>query len=370
MVYDGQSNEVAALVGQQLVEHVQGAMVLWDRARVGSRSAGAARPQRDLAAWSVVRPTRRPDGTGVGDLSLGGDGARVRAARRRLHRRDRACSCFCRPATRKAFSSDGGVRFWPQLLAAGRRDRLTWAARFGVHVRPQNACDCDLSPGTELTAGAGGTWRFVPRFAAGAELYLASAIAGGPFASRAGTSLEVLLAGHVAVAPRWNVSFGVAPGLTDGAGTPAARVVAGVQYVVESVKPPRLPEPPPAMDARRAAEPVLPMTARRDDQRSGVVGGPALRWPWSARAAAPRARWRSATRPARSGDVAIIGNTLGQDCRSQVPGPVVGTVARLRFEHQRSGPRRLLAVERTEQSDGRERQHRDHGRRTRARRRS
>src|SRR3954471_18419175 len=27
------------------------------------------------------------------------------------------------------------------------------------------------------------------------------------------------------------------------------------------------------------------------------------------------------------GDVAIIGNTLGQDCRSQVPGPVVGTVA-------------------------------------------
>ena len=27
------------------------------------------------------------------------------------------------------------------------------------------------------------------------------------------------------------------------------------------------------------------------------------------------------------GDVAVIGNTLGQDCRSQVPGPVVGTVA-------------------------------------------
>ena len=84
----------------------------------------------------------------------------------------------------------------------------------------------------------------MPRFSAGAELYLASAIAGGPFASRAGTSLELMLAGHLAVAPRWNVSLGVAPGLTDGAGTPVARVVAALQYVVEPA-PPRLPEAPP-----------------------------------------------------------------------------------------------------------------------------
>src|SRR4051794_21407272 len=33
VVYDGQSNQVAALVGQELVEHVQGAIVLWNRAR-------------------------------------------------------------------------------------------------------------------------------------------------------------------------------------------------------------------------------------------------------------------------------------------------------------------------------------------------
>src|SRR5205807_5470718 len=56
-----------------------------------------------------------------------------------------------------------GVQTCALPISAGRRDRLTWAGRVGVHFRPQHACNCDLTPGSELTAGAGGTWRFVPR---------------------------------------------------------------------------------------------------------------------------------------------------------------------------------------------------------------
>jgi hypothetical protein len=243
VVYDGQSQQVSALVQQELVEHVQGAIVLWDRARA---DLDLPVPLAHTGTTTVVggQTYAAPNGGAVGDLRLG-------ASVRLYSRRDGAftgafgAQLFLPTGDTKAFSSDGGVRFWPQLLAAGRRDRLTWAGRLGVHIRPHHACNCDLSPGTELTAGAGGAWRFVPRFSAGAELYLASAIAGGPFASRAGTSLELMLAGHLVVAPRWNVSLGVAPGLTDGAGTPVARVVAGVQYVVEAPPPP-LPEPPPA----------------------------------------------------------------------------------------------------------------------------
>ena len=67
---------------------------------------------------------------------------------------------FLPTGDRKAFSSDGSVRFWPQLMAAGRYDRVSWGARLGVHMRPQNDCACDLSPGTELTMGGAGTWRF------------------------------------------------------------------------------------------------------------------------------------------------------------------------------------------------------------------
>jgi hypothetical protein len=243
VVYDGQANEVAALVRQELVEHVQGAVVLWNRARFDlDLPVPLAHSGTSTAVGDQVYGA--PGGTGVGDLRLG-------ASVRLFRVRDRITGAlgvqlFLPTGDRKAFSSDGSVRFWPQLLAAGHYDRLTWGARLGVHVRPQNDCACDLSPGTELTMGGAGTWRFNRWIAAGPEVYLATAVAGGPFASRAGTSLEVLLAGHVAVAPRWNVSFGVAPGLTDGAGTPAARIVAGVQYVVESVKPSAHPDAPPA----------------------------------------------------------------------------------------------------------------------------
>jgi hypothetical protein len=243
VVYDGQSSQVSSLVAQQLVEHVQAAMVLWNRARV---DLDLPVPLANSGTSTVVggQTYGAPDGRGVGDLRLGAV-ARLYAHPGGAFTGAVAAQLFLPTGDTKAFSCDGGVRFWPQLLAAGRRDRLTWAGRFGVHIRPRNGCNCDLSPGSELTAGAGGAWRFVPRFAAGAEMYLASAIAGGPFASRAGTSLELLLAGHVAVAPRWNVSAGVAPGLSDGAGTPAARIVIGVQYVVEPAPPPP-PDKPPA----------------------------------------------------------------------------------------------------------------------------
>lgn len=243
VVYDGQSQQVSALVQQQLIEHVQGAIVLWDRARA---DLDLPVPLAHTGTTTVVggQTYAAPDGGAIGDLRLGVS-ARLYARPAGAFVGAFGVQLFLPTGATKAFSSDGGVRVWPQLMAAGRRDRLTWAGRVGVHFRPQHACNCDLSPGSELTVGAGGTWRFVPRFAAGAELYLASAIAGGPFASHAGTSLEVMLAGHLAVAPRWNVSLGVAPGLTDGAGTPVARIVAGLQYVVEA-PPPRLPEAPPA----------------------------------------------------------------------------------------------------------------------------
>ena len=253
VVYDGQSQQVSALVQQQLIEHVQGAIVLWDRARA---DLDLPVPLAHTGTTTVVggQTYAAPEGGAIGDLRLGVS-ARLYARRAGAFIGAFGVQLFLPTGATRAFSSDGGVRVWPQLMAAGRRDRLTWAGRLGVHFRPQHACNCDLSPGSELTAGAGGAWRFVPRFTAGAELYLASAIAGGPFASRAGTSLEMMLAGHLAVAPRWNVSLGVAPGLTDGAGTPVARIVAGVQYVVEP-PPPRVPEPPPAW-APVEPEPVV-----------------------------------------------------------------------------------------------------------------
>jgi OmpA-OmpF porin, OOP family len=248
VVYDPQG-EVAPLVRQELLQHVQGSLVLWNRARVDlSLPIPLAHSGSDVIV--AGQSYGAPHGYGVGDLRLGGSvrlfgrpGSRLMAGA--------GARLFLPTGDTRAFTSDGSVRFWPQLMVMGRprvqaggeSDRLTIAGRLGVHVRPENACNCDLSPGSELTAGVGAGWRFSPRWSAGPELSLATAL-GGRFASRAGTSVELLLAGRVVVAPRWYVSFGFAPGRSDGAGTPVARAVLGVQYVVEA-PPAAIPAAPP-----------------------------------------------------------------------------------------------------------------------------
>jgi hypothetical protein len=278
VVYDGQSGEVAALVGQQFVQHFQAALLVWNRARF-DLDLPVPLLHSGTDALVGTQTYAAPHGTSIGDLRLGADvllfgrpGSRVVGAV--------GAQLFLPTGDTMAFSSDGGVRFWPRFLVAGERDRLSWAARVGVHLRPQHDCGCDLSPGSELTAGAGGRWRFAPRLAAGPELYLSRVISGGPFASRAATSLELLLAAHFAATPSWNVSAGVAPGLTDGAGTPAMRAIIGVQYVIgaqhtkaeprvePAVEPTPTIEPTPTVEPtptiEPAAEPVVEPAAPRE----------------------------------------------------------------------------------------------------------
>lgn len=240
VVYDPRG-EVAPLVEQQLIEHVMGSLVVWNRARFDlDLPIQVIRGGTDVLVGTQVYGA--PRGSIIGDLRLGG------AARLLEHSWGRltggvGAQLFLPTGDTKAYTSDGGVRFWPQLMATGRPriaatdddDRLTWAARLGVHVRPEHGCGCDLSPGSELTAGLGARWRFSPVWAAGPELAFATAL-GGRFASQARTSAELLLGARAVVAPRWNVSFALAPGLTDGAGTPVVRAVLGVQYVVEALK--------------------------------------------------------------------------------------------------------------------------------------
>ena len=122
VVYDGQSNQVAALVAQQLVEHVQGAVLLWNRARL---DLDLPVPLAHSGTSTVVggQTYGAPEGNGIGDLRLGG-AARLYARRDGAFSAALGAQLFLPTGDTKAFSSDGGVRFWPQVLAAGRRDRL------------------------------------------------------------------------------------------------------------------------------------------------------------------------------------------------------------------------------------------------------
>jgi len=124
------TNEVSALVRQELVEHLQGALVLWRRARFDlDLPVPLAQSGTSTAVGDQVFGA--PGGAGIGDLRLGASvrlfgraGARITGAA--------GAQLFLPTGDRKAFSSDGNLRFWPQVMVAGSYDRLTWGARLGV----------------------------------------------------------------------------------------------------------------------------------------------------------------------------------------------------------------------------------------------
>jgi hypothetical protein len=240
--YDSGGHELAALVRQQAVLHLGAAVTLWERARVDvSLPIGLVASGGDVQI--LAQRYGGPEGAGLGDLRLGAD-VRVLGGAHDLWRLGVGAQLFVPTGGTRQFTSDGAVRFWPRLMAAGEHGRLTWAARLGLHLRPSDACACDLAPGSEVTFGAAVGWQAVRRLVLGAELTGSAALSSASSFSRAAAPVELLLEGHVEVAPRWRVTAGVGPGLSDGPGSPAVRGLVGVSYDLAPASPSLASQPP------------------------------------------------------------------------------------------------------------------------------
>jgi OmpA-OmpF porin, OOP family len=228
VAYDPQGSETGALIRHQLISHLDAAVMLWDRARfdIGLPLAlGQTGSATDIDGLTYAAP----QGYGVGDLRVGGD-VRVFHLAAGAIRGAVGLQLFLPTGQTQAFSSDGGFRVWPRVLLAGGRGKLEWAARLGVHIRPTDDCRCNLAPGSEFTGALAAGWRITPRVLVGPEIYGSTTLSGGPFASHAATPIEMLIGGQVLVAQGWSAAFGVARGLTAGAGSPAVRMLVGAQY--------------------------------------------------------------------------------------------------------------------------------------------
>jgi len=228
VIYDRSGKAVAPLVNRQAMLHADAAMVLWNRVRLDLELPLVVW-QRGMGGEAAGMTFTPPTGEILGDVRFGAEvrlygetGDRVTiAAGARL---------FFPTGHQSAFTSDGGLRVWPHLAGAGRWDQLVWAASLGYHIRPTYKCSCALTPGSEMTAGAAVGYEVAPRWRVGPELYASTAVASGRFATAVGSPVELLLGGHYAVAPEWEVGVGAAPGLTNGAGSPSWRFVTTVQY--------------------------------------------------------------------------------------------------------------------------------------------
>lgn len=236
VVYDAQGHAQSPLVRDQVFGHLDAALMLWDRFRADVNVPFVLVNSGDGTQIGAARYTA-PDGAALGDLRLGVDGVVYRRPDG-LFVGAAGLQLFVPTGRTQAFSSDGGVRFWPRLSVAGERGAFAWAARLGIQVRPSDGCRCNLAPGTELDGGLAGGWHPRPQWLVGPELIWSHSIASGASALHSGTPLELMVGGHYTATPEWRFTVGVGHGLTNGAGTPAFRLIGGVQYTFRAARPP------------------------------------------------------------------------------------------------------------------------------------
>ncbi|MFL5307982.1 MAG: hypothetical protein ACJ8F1_22385 [Polyangia bacterium] len=237
IVYDAQGHAIAPLVRDQMFAHLEAALLLWNRVRV-DLSLPVALVNSGEGTMLGTATYQPPDGAALGDIRLGVDGI-VYQRPDRLVVAAVGMQLFLPTGRTAAFTGDGGLRWWPRLSVAGERRQFAWATRVGVQVRPSDGCHCDLAPGTEIDGALAGGWRPRPQWLVGPELTWSHTLSRGAVALRSGTPLEVLVGGHWTPKPDWTFTLGLGHGLTNGAGTPGVRVIAGAQYTFS-----RRPRPP------------------------------------------------------------------------------------------------------------------------------
>lgn len=126
-----------------------------------------------------------------------------------------------------ALTHEGGFGGEARVIVDYRRDRFAAGVRGGFRVRPRTTFH-DVVLGNELTFAAGVSADLLRRTTVLAEVAGATAVA-HPFAHRSQSPLEALAGVRQRFGQTWLTLAG-GPGLIDGYGSPAFRVVAGLTW--------------------------------------------------------------------------------------------------------------------------------------------
>jgi outer membrane protein OmpA-like peptidoglycan-associated protein len=222
VAYDAQGREQLALVSDQLFLHLGGSYVLRDRYRISLSlpllllNAGT----EVVTAGGTYDASRR---LSLGDLRLGGDWLLL-GEYGKLVSLAAGLQVFFPTGNRDAFASDGTLRAEPRLMVSGDFGLFTYAAGLGVMLRPHELDYAGSALGSELTFSTAAGVRLLERaLVVGPELYGATGFR-DPLASGT-TPLELLLGGHYRLPSGLDLGLAAGPGLTEGLGTPALRVV-------------------------------------------------------------------------------------------------------------------------------------------------
>jgi len=254
---DGDDGSSTAIVKHQVFAHLGVALTLWDRLQLAVALPFEAYVGGDVAEGGGQR-FATGGGQKLGDLRVG---AAVRAygSADGALRLGLGAQVECPTGNRASFTSDGKLRVRGRLLVAGDVGDWAYSAGVGAQYRALADSYADAAMGTEVTFAAATGWRFLHRrLLVGPEVFGATVVAHAHSAGKPVTTpVEALLGAKLHVVSEVVVGLAAGPGLTDGLGSPTARLLAALEWIPQPAPPP----PPPPLLVEPAPPPPPPPPA-------------------------------------------------------------------------------------------------------------
>jgi OmpA-OmpF porin, OOP family len=237
VIYDTAGNEVSAVVSDQLALHVGGAVVLFDRLRLGV-SLPLFVVNEGTPGELRGRTYRLDEGFAVGDLRLSAD-VRLFGSYDSPFTIALGAAVHAPTGDRAAFTSDGKARIVPRLAAAGQIGPFVYGAHAGVDVRLLEDDFGEQPFGNELVFGAAAGVKFLDgAILLGPELLGRTVLGEDVAFKKRATPLELIFGAHFRIADAWQIGVGGGPGFERALGSPQYRLLAVLGYRSPGAAPP------------------------------------------------------------------------------------------------------------------------------------
>jgi OmpA-OmpF porin, OOP family len=279
VLYAPDGSESRRLVGDQLVLHLGGGIVLKERIRLSLNLPIVAYQSGEEGTLNGTTYTP-PSTFALGDLRVGAD-VRILGTYGELFTLAAGLQVHVPTGNKGDYTGDGKPRAVPRVMGAGDVGPLTYAAQLSLQYRVLDGNYASGSLGSEVQfAAAVGVRALEGKLLVGPEIYGGTVVSKSDAAfKKLSTPLEIIIGGHYTFADNFRAGVGIGPGLTRALGTPQLRVLASLEYVTAFVPPP--PPPPPDRDGDGVvdAEDACPDTAgvKTGDAKSNGCPPPADR---------------------------------------------------------------------------------------------
>jgi OOP family OmpA-OmpF porin len=230
VLYNPDGSTRSVIVNDQLFLHLAGSMVVLDRLRFAFNLPIAVQQQGGSGVLDGLT-YQGPNKAALGDLRLDAD-VRLAGVNGDPFTIALGAQVFLPTGSRTLYTSDGGVRFAPHLLAAGEVGMFAYAASLGLVVHAQDEQYAGIPIGGELTMGASAGLLLADKhLLVGPEVWGRTDVTDhGEAFVRDESPVEGLLGVHVTTNAGWRFGLGGGAGFAEGLGSPSARVVASIEF--------------------------------------------------------------------------------------------------------------------------------------------